>query len=433
MSVRRTGRRPGYAGQMPEAPFVPVIPAGGAGTRLWPLSRRARPKFLLDLTGSGASLLQQTVRRLAPLADRPPIIVTGDSHLLAVQEQLAEMGSPSSGESVRILAEPSPRNSMPAIALAAALVEKEEPDAVIGSFAADHLIAGQEDFARDVAVARRAAELGFLVTLGIRPTSPATGFGYIEQAETGQEEAARAEDGAGKRGSAAGRAAVRALGALPVSRFVEKPDLAMAEKFVAAGTFFWNAGMFVVRARVLLDELAAQIPGLARGVREIAAAAGTEEYDEVLARIWPSLTSIAIDHALAEPLAAAGQVAVVPASFGWDDVGDFAALARQLREWGAGAERDVAAESAATGAGGSADRTDAADPDVRVLGTSTVDAIASTATVYGSTDRHIALVGLQGISIVDTEDALLVLADEHAQDLTRLIGLLDEHGRGHLR
>ncbi|GAA1302416.1 mannose-1-phosphate guanylyltransferase [Brachybacterium tyrofermentans] len=401
MPLPLAGSGPGYPGQMPEAPFIPVIPAGGAGTRLWPLSRRARPKFLLDLTGSGTSLLQQTVQRLAPLADSPPIIVTGGAQAGAVRVQLDEMGSPGSGVRARIITEPSPRSSMPAIALAAALVEHEEPDAVIGSFAADHLISAPEDFARDVAAARQVAELGYLVTLGIRPTSPATGFGYIEQAPAEQHPAGPGTD----------PAACRALGALPVSRFVEKPDLDTAERFVAAGTFFWNAGMFVVRARVLLDELAVQIPGLARGVREIAAASGTEKYDEVLARNWPTLTSIAIDHALAEPLAAAGRVAVVPASFGWDDVGDFAALARQLREWGP----------------------DADGSDVRVLGTSTVDAIGSAATVYGSTDRHIALVGLQGISIVDTEDALLVLADDHAQDLTRLVDLLDEHGRGRLR
>lgn len=413
---------------MPEAPFVPVIPAGGAGTRLWPLSRRGRPKFLLDLTGSGDSLLQQTVRRLAPLADLPPIVVTGVPHAPAVQAQLEALGSSAPGVSARVVAEPSPRNSMPAIALAAALVEREEPDAVIGSFAADHLIAGQEDFARDVMTARRAAELGYLVTLGIRPTSPATGFGYIEQSVTEQV-------GAGSSGGAPATdaTALRALGALPVSRFVEKPDLVTAEQFVAAGTFFWNAGMFVVRAQVLLDELAVQIPGLARGAREIAAASGTLEYDEVLARTWPTLTSIAIDHALAEPLAAAGQVAVVPASFGWDDVGDFAALARQLREGDVDARQQVSAGSAAIAGAGHAGGADAEGLDVRVLGTSMVDAIASTATVYGSTDRHIALVGVQGISIVDTEDALLVLADEQAQDLTRLVGLLDERGRGHLR
>ncbi|WP_299304674.1 mannose-1-phosphate guanylyltransferase [uncultured Brachybacterium sp.] len=403
---------------MPQAPFVPVIPAGGAGTRLWPLSRRSRPKFLLDLTGEGRSLLQGTMERLAPLTDQAPIVVTGVSHEAAVREQLGELGM-----AAVVLAEPSPRNSMPAIALAAALVEREHSEAVIGSFAADHLVDDQESFARAVASARQAAELGYLVTLGIQPTFPATGFGYIEQSAS-----APAEHGDPVQGDEA----LAASGALPVARFVEKPDRERAEVFLSTGRFLWNAGMFVVRASVLLDELAAQIPPLAHGVRELAAAHGTEQYDEVLARVWPRLTAIAIDHALAEPLAAAGKVAVVPAGFGWDDVGDFAALAQQLRA-GSGADfRGIGApdrraadgdEPPGAGDGG----------DVRVLGSADVDAVSSRATVYGATDRHIALVGLDGISIVDTEDALLVLADAHAQDLTTLVARLDERGLGHLR
>ncbi len=380
---------------MPQAPFVPVVPAGGAGTRLWPLSRRSRPKFLLDLTGEGASLLQQTVRRLAPLADRPPLVVTGAAHAAEVRAQLR---GPAGG-AARVVAEPSPRNSMPAIALAAALVEREEPEAVIGSFAADHLIDDQAAFARAVTAAREAAELGYLVTLGIAPTHPATGFGYIEQGAD--------DDGV-----------LGAAGARPVARFVEKPDRERAEAFLATGGFLWNAGMFVVRARVLLDELAVQIPALARGAREIAAAHGTDRHAEVLAEVWPRLTAIAIDHALAEPLAADGRVAVVRAAFGWDDVGDFAALARQLRR-----------TPAPPGPAGA----DAPSGDVRVLGSASVDAVSSRATVYGATDRHIALVGLDGISIVDTEDALLVLADDHAQDLAGLIARLDGRGLGHLR
>ena len=388
---------PGYAGPMPPPPFVPVIPAGGAGTRLWPLSRRSRPKFLLDLTGEGRSLLQRTLDRLAPLADRPPIVVTGAPHEQAVREQLgAPLGAPGAA---RVVAEPSPRSSMPAIALAAALAEREDEDAVIGSFAADHLIEDEQAFARAVASARRAAERGYLVTLGIVPTSPATGFGYIERG--GQERQADS--------------ALEGTGADPVARFVEKPDRALAQEFVDSGRFLWNAGMFVARARVLLDELEAQIPPLARGAREIAAAHGGERYDEVLERVWPTLTAIAIDHALAEPLAAAGKVAVVPARFGWDDVGDFAGLARQLRE------RRGAPDASA------------GDGDVQVLGSAHVDALSSRATVYGATDRHIALVGLDGISIVDTEDVLLVLADEQAQDLATLVSRLDGQGRGHLR
>ena len=378
---------------MPDAPFVPVVPAGGSGTRLWPLSRRDRPKFLLDLIGQGRSLLQLTLDRLAPLADRPSIVVTGRAHVAAVREQL-------DGD-VRVLAEPSARNSMPAIALAAAHVERESPDAVIGSFAADHLIEDEAAFARAVTAAREAAELGLLVTLGIAPTSPSTGFGYIESAGEREADPALA-------------ARLRAVGAEPVVRFVEKPDRERAESFVAAG-LRWNAGMFVVRASVLLDELAVQIPGLAAGAREIAAAHGGAEEQEVLERVWPTMTAIAIDHALAEPLAAQGRVAVVPAEFDWDDVGDFAALARQLRE----RKGEVRCGEDGT--------------EVHVVGSASVDALSSRATVYGSTDRHIALVGLEGVSIVDTEDALLVLADEKAQALQQLVGRLDEQGLGQLR
>lgn len=385
---------------MPTSPFVPVIPAGGAGTRLWPLSRRARPKFLLDLTGEGRSLLQSTVERLAPLADRPPIVVTGADHVEAVREQLTDAAD------ARVVPEPSPRNSMPAIALAAALVERDDPDAVIGSFAADHLIEDREAFVRAVGIARRAAESGYLVTLGITPTHPATGFGYIEQGAPG-----------GDDGAVVGLPS----GARRVVRFVEKPDRERAEEFLASGRFLWNAGMFVVRASALLDELAVQIPSLTAGVREIAAAHGTAQHQEVLERVWPRLTAIAIDHALAEPLAADGKVAVVPADLGWDDVGDFAALARQLREH-RGPERSREGEEAVSDAG-----------DVRVLGSAQVDAVSSRATVYGATDRLIALVGLDGISIVDTEDALLVLADEQAQDLSVLVARLEQHGLGHLR
>ena len=378
---------------MPDAPFVPVVPAGGSGTRLWPLSRRDRPKFLLDLIGQGRSLLQLTLDRLAPLADRPSIVVTGRAHVAAVREQL-------DGD-VRVVAEPSARNSMPAIALAAAHVERESPDAVIGSFAADHLIEDEAAFARAVTAARDAAELGLLVTLGIAPTSPSTGFGYIESAGEREADPALA-------------ARLRAVGAEPVVRFVEKPDRERAESFVAAG-LRWNAGMFVVRASVLLDELAVQIPGLAAGAREIAAAHGGAEEQEVLERVWPTMTAIAIDHALAEPLAAQGRVAVVPAEFDWDDVGDFAALARQLRE----RKGEVRCGEDGT--------------EVHVVGSASVDALSSRATVYGSTDRHIALVGLEGVSIVDTEDALLVLADEKAQALQQLVGRLDEQGLGRLR
>ena len=403
------------------APFVPIVPAGGAGTRLWPLSRRARPKFLLDLTGTGSSLLQQTIERVAPLADRPPIVVTGAAHEVAVREQL--------GERARVFAEPSPRNSMPAIALAAAVALREDPDAVIGSFAADHLVEDTAAFAEAVERARAAAELGMLVTIGIEPTGPATGFGYIETADAEADGACAAQGGASLASARPGGAApggdaaladrLRSVGALPVVRFVEKPDRETAEAFVASGRFRWNAGMFVVRAQVLLDALAEQLPTLAAGAREIAAALAAAEAGErgaeTLERVWPTLTRIPIDHALAEPLAAAGRVAVVPGSFGWDDVGDFAALARQLRGPGG--------EDAPTGGG----------QDVVSLGGAETVAVGARATVYGSPGRLVALVGVDGVSVVDTDDALLVLGDARAQDLSALGDLLEAIGRGELR
>lgn len=390
---------------MNQAPFVPVIPAGGSGTRLWPLSRPERPKFLLDLTGSGRSLLQQTLDRLAPIAEAPPLVVTGAAHAAAVRDQLEGTGA-------RVLVEPSPRNSMPAIALAAAVAEREHPGAVIGSFAADHRVADVPALHAAIAAARAAAAQGYLVTLGIRPTAPATGFGYIERAD-GADRADRAEgtdDAVGEQapGDLAG------TGAEPVAAFVEKPDRARAEEFLAGGRHLWNAGMFVVRAAVLLEELAAELPPLAAGAREIAAALGTEHEEEAVARLWPTLTRIAIDHALAEPLAARGRVAVVPVDLGWDDVGDFRALARQLRAPGAGpAVRTVEGRAG-----------DAEAVDVRVLGAGPVDALDARATVYGSTHRRIALVGVDGISVVDTEDVLLVIADERAQDLAALVAAL---------
>ncbi len=375
------------------APFIPVIPAGGAGTRLWPLSRRHHPKFLLDLTGRGSSLLQQTLTRLEPIADRPAIVVTGTAHAAAVGEQL--------GDRARVLTEPSGRNSMPAIALAAAVAVEQDENAIIGSFAADHLIEDAGGFRACVERACAAAAQGYLVTIGIEPSFPATGFGYIQR-------------------SAEPAPTLEGTGALPVHRFVEKPDRERAEQFLAESGFFWNAGMFVVQARTLLDALAEQIPSLAAGACEIAAALGTAEEEQTVERVWPTLTSIAIDHALAEPLAAQGRVAVVPASFDWDDVGDFVALGRQLR--GADAGEGVQHVECLDGAG-----------DVRVLGTAQVDAVASRATVYGATQRRIALVGLDGITVVDCEDALLVMSDDHAQSLGTLVSSLSERGGEHLR
>ena len=278
--------------------FWAVIPAGGAGTRLWPLSRSSSPKFLHDLTGTGQSLLQDTWTRLVPLAEERFLVVTGRAHEDAVREQLPAVGADG------VLAEPSPRDSMAAIGLAAALLERADPDAVMGSFAADHVIRDPDAFGESVEVAVAAARDGWLVTLGIEPTFPSSAFGYIHLGEelTGHP------------------------GAYAVREFVEKPSTETAEAYLATGRYRWNAGMFVVRPTVLLDLLAQWHPEFAATLRDLAK--DVSRLDE----LWPGLPKIALDHAIAEPAAAAGRVVVVPAAFGWDDIGDFDSLAGLLGE-----------------------------------------------------------------------------------------------------
>ncbi|HEY8821365.1 MAG TPA: mannose-1-phosphate guanylyltransferase [Dermatophilaceae bacterium] len=356
--------------------FWAVIPAGGAGTRLWPLSRSFSPKFLHDLTGAGRSLLQTTWDRLHPLCGDHIIVVTGILHEPAVRAQLPALAA------VNLVAEPSPRDSMAAIGLAAAILERRDPNAVIGSFAADHVIGEPEVFADCVREAVVVARAGHLVTIGIEPTHPATGFGYIQVGDSLAMPAAPN-----------GRA---------VRSFVEKPDEATARDYLATGEYRWNAGMFVVRASILLDLVARFHPMMAASLRDIAAE------PERLAELWPELPKIAIDHAVAEPAAAEGRVAVVPGRFPWDDVGDFTSLGSLLS-----ATRDV--------------------PGLKVLGdVDLVVAKDATGVVIPGSGRTVAMLGLDDIVVVDTPDALLITTREHAQEVKALVDLLKATGREHL-
>lgn len=357
----------------PLADLTAVIPAGGAGTRLWPLSRSGSPKFLHDLTGSGRSLLQATADRLRPLTGERIMVVTGHRHEDAVREQLPELAPG------HLLVEPEPRDSMPAIGLAAAVLERRDPDAVLGSFAADHVIDDEAAFHRVVRQAVVAAREGALVTLGVSPTYPATGFGYIE---------------------------VGAAGPLPgapdlhhVENFVEKPDAQRASLYLEGGRHLWNAGMFVVRARTLLELLALGHPEMVRILRELAADPG-----QIQTR-WSELTRIAIDHAVAEPAAAAGRVSVLPARFGWDDVGDFAALASLLTE-------------------------SPEHPGLRVLGSSEhVLNQGASGVVAAFGGRTVVTLGVDDVVVVDTPDALLVTTRAHCQDVKTIVASLRERGR----
>ena len=353
--------------------FWAVIPAGGAGTRLWPLSRAASPKFLHDLTGSGRSLLQATWDRLEPLTGQRALVVTGRAHEAAVREQLPRLPHD------QLLAEPAPRDSMAAIGWAAAVLEARDPDAVLGSFAADHVIDDPDAFRACVVAAVDAADDGYVVTIGIEPTHPATGFGYIHVGDP-----------------------LRSGPAHEVVEFVEKPDRARAEAYLATGRFRWNAGMFVVRASVLLDLLAQWHPDLAAGLRSLAA--DPSRLDE----LWPGLEKIAIDHAVAEPASRSGRVAVVPGTFGWDDVGDFASLGALLDD--------------APGM-----------PGARVLGDQAdLRVVESTGVLVPASGRLLAVVGLDDVVVVDTADAILVMAKDRAQDVKAVVDALRAEGRTEL-
>lgn len=362
----------------PPAPldhFWAVVPAGGAGTRLWPLSRAAAPKFLRDLRGQGRTLLQETVDRLEPLAEDRFVVVTGAAHRPAVVRQLPQVAAEA------VLAEPTPRDSMAAIGLAAALLERADPDAVMGSFAADHVITEPDVFAAVVTTAVEVARDGWLVTIGIEPTHPSSAFGYVQQGE----------DLEGHPGAAR------------VASFVEKPSPDVAAGYLASGGYRWNAGMFVVRPGVLLDLLAQWHPQFAADLRAIAADGSRLE------ELWPGLPRIAVDHAVAEPAAAAGRVATVPAGFGWEDVGDFDSLAALL----------------------GADGADAATGPVVLGDASLVEAVDSTGLVVPS-GRLVAVVGLDDVVVVDTPDALLVTTRARAQEVKAVVAALTESGRARL-
>jgi mannose-1-phosphate guanylyltransferase len=353
-----------------------VVPAGGSGTRLWPLSRAANPKFLHPLTGTERSLLQATYDRLVPLCtpDRL-LIVTGTAHAPGVARQLPELPERN------ILVEPLPRDSCAAIALAAAVIEQRSPGGVMASFDSDHLITDVPAFIGTVGKAVEGALDGALMTIGITPTRPETGYGYLRCAEPPEP-----------------------LTVQKVLEFKEKPALDVAESYLSSGRYLWNASMFVWRTDVFLDELAAYRPDVHEPIRVIASAWGTERQEAVLGEIWPTIPKVAVDYAVMEPAAAAGRVGTVPGDFGWSDIGDFETLGELLGRDDAGARVVDLGERG------------------RVL------AVDSTGVIAVPAGRLIATLGVTDLIVVDTSDAVLVCRRDRAQDIKRLTELLRERG-----
>jgi mannose-1-phosphate guanylyltransferase len=357
--------------------FYGVIPAGGAGSRLWPLSRAAAPKFLHDLTGSGSTLIRATWARLEPLCGGRTLVVTGAAHARAVRGQLPEL------RAADLVLEPEPKDSAAAVGLAAAILYHRDPATIMGSFAADQVIHPVEQFQAAVTEAVHTAAEGYIVTIGISPTHPSTGFGYIR--------------------TAGPLAVPGAPSACAVAEFVEKPDEETAAGYLAAGGYHWNAGMFVAPVDLLLKHLEASEPVLHAGLMAIGAAWDTPGRKAVMRRVWPTLPKTAIDYAVAEPAAAAGDVAMIPGTFGWDDVGDFAAIGRL----------NAASEVS----------------NLTVLGEGArVYSENASGIVVTDTKRVIALIGIDDVVVVDTPDALLVTTKAHAQRVKSAVEHLKASG-----
>jgi mannose-1-phosphate guanylyltransferase len=365
--------------------FRPVILAGGSGTRFWPRSRRARAKQVLALDGE-RSMIQQTVERLKPLASAEKTwVITNEFLAQEIADQLH--GVPRH----QIIEEPVARNTAPACGLAAFLIERENPDAVLGVFPSDHVIADEPRFLKALQKGiALAAEGENIVVLGIEPTRPETGYGYIE---TGEDDGAEA--------------------ALRVRRFTEKPNLNRAQEFVASGNYYWNSGMFLWSARTLANAVREHLPEMAPLLEKIAASFGKPEFDQVFRELYPKCENISVDYAVLEPRSAKGEHAshlyCVPAEFSWNDLGSWASLYEYQMETRLRGDGDG----------------NVAESD----GHLTIE--AGNNYIY-SPKKFVALVGVENLVIVDTEDALLIAHRDHSQDVGKVVKELGLSGRDEL-
>lgn len=369
--------------RLPEAHAV--VLAGGRGTRFWPRSRTRTPKQLLNIVGE-ETMIQQTVARLAPLF--PPTrvwVVTNDEQSAEVRRQLPSVAAR------HVLAEPVGRNTAAAIGLAAVhLLHAASPDALMAVLPADHVIALGERYRRIVRAALEVAarpDPGPLVCLGIVPTRPDTGFGYIEFAKNSS------------RPGSGGAEQVAGEPVLSVRRFAEKPPLATARRYMASGRYLWNAGMFFWRASTFLALLQRLLPQTHKALMRLADTIGTPRYNAALRRIYPKLENISVDYAILEPASRdrrRSPVFVVPAEIGWSDIGSWAAVYELL-----------AAKNGENVAAG------------RVL------ALEAAGNFLWSPNKLIAAVGVSDLVVVDTHDALLICARDRAQDVGRIVKELE--------
>jgi len=376
-----------------ERKFAPVILAGGSGTRFWPRSRKARAKQVLALDGE-RTMIQQTVDRLTPLAGPADVwVITNDLLDDLIAEQLPEVPRE------HILSEPAARNTAPACALAAFLLEKTAPETVIGIFPSDHVV---KDVARFAEVIRAGVKLAAsgdkIVVLGVPPTRAETGYGYIELGAVVD----------------AASAPVAGIPVRRVKRFTEKPDKTRAEEFVASGNFAWNSGMFLWSARTLAGAIREHCPAMAPLLEKIAAAYGTSESEfvRVFAETYPLCDNISIDYAVLEPRSVKGEAGAeiysLPGDFGWNDLGCWDALHEHVADCGPDevSTKNVFEET---------------DP-LNVV-------IDSCGNYVYAPGQVIALVGVKDLVVVQTKDALLITTRERSQDVGKVVAELKKAGR----
>ena len=361
---------------MPKAKFYPVILAGGRGTRFWPVSRRRRAKQLLALDGK-RTMIQQTIARLAPLA--PPSrawVITNQDSYREILRQLRGFNRR------QIIAEPVGRNTAPAIGLAAFILLRRDPSAILGMFPSDHVIENSPRYRELVRQGIKIAAAGEnVVVLGIRPTRAETGYGYIETGPpTGD-------------------------GILGVRRFTEKPDAARAASFLEAGNYYWNSGMFLWSARTLANALREHLPETASMLEKIAATFGTRRFSAVFRRLYPKCENISVDYAVLEPCSAKGAdksgIYCLPADFGWSDLGSWTALHEYQVGRSKPKDRNI----------------------VSAAGSFVLNSIGNYVHVPG---KFVAAVGVDNLVVVETPDALLITTRRHAQDVGKVVKYLDE-------
>ncbi len=356
--------------------FYPVILAGGRGTRFWPLSRKRRAKQLLALDGK-QTMIQQTVSRLLPLAPAKRFwVITNQDSLREIARQIPRLNKR------QIVAEPVGRNTAPAIGLAAFILLRSDPDAVIGMFPSDNVVADEPRFRQALKRGIEIAAAGEnIVVLGIRPTRAETGYGYIEAGERIEGEAFR------------------------VRRFTEKPDSERAAGFVSAGNYFWNSGMFLWSAQTLTNALREHLPTTASLLERIANTIGTRKFKNAFRRLYRQCENISIDYAVLEPRSSKGEqgsnIFCLPADFGWNDLGSWTALH----------EHHVAKTRSGDGNliyGGGAFTLNASENYIHAPG------------------KFVAAVGVNNLVVVETDDALLITTREQAQEVGKIVKHLDE-------